>query len=77
MAKEIAKVHVNDVFLTKSKITKTPKPKSKHKNPCQSRESIPRRLSPQSESLPLSHRVNLRLTALNLPRQIKKVKFAL
>jgi len=50
----------NNVFVTKKteKNTTTTKQKSKHKNPYQRRELNPRPLAPQSDALPLDHRVN-------------------
>ena len=54
----IAKGHDKNVFWTKKQKHINNKTKSKHKNSCQSWESNPRPLAPQSDELPLDQRDN-------------------
>ena len=53
---------MTNVFGQKSK--NTTKPKSKHKNLCQSQKSNPVHLALQSDALPLDHRDNRMYCAL-------------
>ena len=56
LQKELQNFMTNTVLDKKVKTQEQQYKKSKHKNPCQSRDLNPGPLAPQSDALPLDHR---------------------